>query len=82
MKRLGMVVAVEIDTVIKKFAKIEKIENSPYEVFRVDIFDATIYILKSGAGEVFASAGTQYLITKYNVEVIVNFGVVIRQLIF
>mgnify|MGYP004731903567 FL=1 len=76
MKRLGMVVAVEIDTVIKKFAKIEKIENSPYEVFRADIFDATIYILKSGAGEVFASAGTQYLITKYNVEVIVNFGVV------
>ena len=35
-----------------------------------------LYVLSSGVGEIAAAAGTQYLITKYNVELILNFGVV------
>lgn len=76
MKKIGMVVAVEIEAVIEKYAGLEKIENIPYEIWRTNIKNVELYILKSGAGEIFASAGTQYLITKYNVELIVNFGIV------
>lgn len=73
---IGMIVAVEIDAVLNKYANIKKIESSPYEIWQLDMGNSQVYVLKSGAGEIFASASTQYLILKYNVKAIINFGIV------
>lgn len=35
-----------------------------------------VYLLKSGVGEIAAAAATQYLIMKFNVDTIINYGVV------
>ena len=75
-KNIGMIVAVEINAVLNKYKNIKKIENKPYEIWLVETDDTNLFILKSGAGEIFASASTQYLILKYNVQAIVNFGIV------
>lgn len=78
MKRIGMVVAMRKE--ILPF-----IENSRVEVFNKSVgkyqisyfnyLDKEIYIVESGVGEIYAAGATQLLISKYNVECIVNFGV-------
>lgn len=75
-KIIGLIVAVEINAVLDKYKDITKLDDNVYDVWLVEKDNAKIYISKSGAGEIYASACTQYLITKYNVEVIVNFGIV------
>jgi adenosylhomocysteine nucleosidase len=47
-----------------------------YEINQYRIGDNRIYVVESGVGEISAAAGTQLLITKYAVDMIVNFGVV------
>lgn len=77
MKKIGMVVAVEMDAVLLRLGgDIKKIEEKPFEIWKVERGDVEIYMLKSGAGEILASAGTQYLITKFGADLIVNFGIV------
>ena len=78
MKRIGMVVAMRKE--ILPF-----IENSGVEVFNESVgkyqisyfnyLDKEIYIVESGVGEIYAAGATQLLISKYNVECIINFGV-------
>ena len=78
MKRIGMVVAMRKE--ILPF-----IENSGVKVFNESVgkyqisyfkyLDKDIYIVESGVGEIYASGATQLLISKYNVEAIINFGV-------
>ena len=78
MKRIGMVVAMGKE--ILPF-----IENSGVEVFNESVgkyqisyfnyLDKEIYIVESGVGEIYAAGATQLLISKYNVECIINFGV-------
>lgn len=75
-KNIGMIVAVEIDAVLKKYKDIKKIESKPYEIWQINMGDVCVFALKSGAGEIFASASAQYLILKYNVQSIINFGIV------
>ena len=77
MKRIGVVVAVEINSVLRKYGlpQEEVFENG----FKVNIYknDAfCMYVIDAGAGEISSAISTQYLITKYNCEIIVNFGVV------
>lgn len=38
--------------------------------------DYIMYVVDSGAGEISAARATQFLITKYGVDMILNFGVV------
>lgn len=77
MKTIGIIVAVEMDAVFNHYKEcIEKIEAEPFEIWKVNQGLTTIYFLKSGAGEILASSGTQYLITKFGVDLIVNFGIV------
>ena len=78
MKKIGMVVAMRKE--ILPF-----IENSGVEVFNESVgkyqisyfnyLDKEIYIVESGVGEIYAAGATQLLISKYNVECIINFGV-------
>ncbi len=76
-KIIGMLVAVEIDAVLSRYGdKLTDVSEKGFDVKRLDGEGYTMYIVKSGAGEIAAAAGTQFLITKYGAEFIINFGVV------
>lgn len=79
MKKIGMIVAIskELESAIAKYGTAPKIvEDSGYTTHIYEFPTYTLYILGSGAGEIYASSSTQYLITKYNVDIIINFGIV------
>lgn len=77
MKKIGMLVAVEIDAVLKKYGdpvRTEKAGKLEFSIYGTPEYELTV--CHCGAGEILASAGTQLLITKYGADMIVNFGVV------
>ncbi|MCQ2771610.1 MAG: 5'-methylthioadenosine/S-adenosylhomocysteine nucleosidase, partial [Clostridia bacterium] len=77
MKKIGMIVAIETDSVFSQYGELEKLPcPQGYELFYLKTDNKELYILHSGMGEVAASAGTQFLIDKCNIELLVNFGVV------
>ena len=78
MKKLGMVVAVETGAFKKKYKDNLKLENKDagFEVFSVDFNDKILYIAIAGVGEIRAAACAQLLISKYEVELMINYGVV------
>jgi len=77
MKKIGMIVAVEIKAVLDKYgAALEEKNVAGYRVMEYKTDKYELVILNCGAGEIAAAAGTQYLISEYRVDMIVNFGVV------
>ena len=75
---IGMIVAIreEIDALFRTYGKPEGIDRAPgYEIYSYSISGHRIYVAESGAGEISAASATQYLITRYGVGLIVNFGV-------
>lgn len=77
MKRIGMMVAVEIEAVLSKYGQPERCEECcGFEVMKYDCNGYELLIVKSGEGEIAAAAATQHLISKYGVNLIINFGVV------
>ena len=77
MKTIGMLVAVEINAVLERYGDslCEK-EIAGYRVREYQTPNYKLVILKSGAGEIAAAGGTQFLISEYKVDMIINFGVV------
>ncbi len=76
-KKIGIVVAVEVDAVLSKYGEPkETVKKHGYAVHTYENADFVMYVLDSGAGEIAAAAGTQYLISEFGVDMIVNFGVV------
>ena len=77
MKKIGMLVAVEMDAVLSRYGKAERIEKRHgFEMHQYDMGAYELYVLRSGAGEIAAAAAVQMLIDRYGVEMVVNFGVV------
>lgn len=77
MKKIGLIVAVEMDAVLRRYgAPASVTEHKGFKVLSYDCGDYCIYVLNTGAGEIAAAAGTQLLISLYDVDMIVNFGVV------
>ena len=77
MKNIGMVVAVEIQAVLDRFGDaLEELVFPGYTVKKYSTDSYNLYIMHCGAGEIAASAGVQFLITKFDVDMVVNFGVV------
>lgn len=77
MKNIGMIVAVEIDAALNEFGTpIEELKLSGYTVYKYKLDDNNLFVIHSGAGEILAAVTTQFLISKFNVDLIVNFGVV------
>ena len=77
MKRIGMIVAVEINAVLNKYGTPQ--EELLHKGMRLMVYNADgyqLYVLNCGIGEIAAAAGTQMLISEFGVEMIVNFGVV------
>lgn len=77
-KTIGMVVAMdkEVNPFLQSVGKQVSIEKKgAFEIYTYQIQDKTVYLVKSGIGEIFASSATQLLISEYKVDVILNFGV-------
>lgn len=77
MKKIGMVVAIEIESIFRVFGKPEN-EGVEYgfKVYKYNLDNMQLVVCDTGAGEIAAAAATQYLISHYNVEKIINFGIV------
>ena len=77
MKKIGMIVAVEIQAVLDKYgAQLKESQQCGFRVLEVSAPNYEMVIVSSGAGEIAAAAATQFLISAHHVDLIVNFGVV------
>jgi len=77
MKKIGMIVAVEIKSFMNKYVGHlveEKVKG--FKVYSIDFGEKILYITQSGAGEIKAAACTQMLIDLFDVELIINYGIV------
>lgn len=75
---IGMIVAIpeEIDALFRSCGEPLGTEQcAGYTVYCYEINGNRIFVAGSGAGEIAAASTTQYLITKYGIELLVNFGV-------
>ncbi|MBE5958253.1 MAG: 5'-methylthioadenosine/S-adenosylhomocysteine nucleosidase [Lachnospiraceae bacterium] len=77
MKKIGIVIAIEreLEAFLKSSYEIEEFDDGAFTCFKTVINGNEVYAVKSGWGLIDAAMTTQYLITKYNVEMILNFGV-------
>jgi len=77
MKKIGMLVAVEMGAVLSRYgaARASEVRHG-FEVLTYGMPAYTLYVIHSGAGELAAAAAAQLLIDRYEVELVVNFGVV------
>ncbi len=76
MKKIGLIVAVEMESLIRVFGQPDYKERSfGYNVYEYNLKDVKLIVCESGAGEILAAGATEHLICKFNVEVIINFGV-------
>ena len=76
MKTIGVIVAVEIEAFVRTFGQPEeKRQECGFYIYQYSHNDKNIIVCDSGAGEIAGAAAAQYLISKYEAEVIINFGV-------
>ena len=76
--KIGLIIAMdkEMTGIMRVVSESERlVHNSAYEVYRARYADKTLYIMRSGIGEIAAAAATQYLITAFSVDFILNFGI-------
>ena len=77
MKKIGLLVAVEMGAVLSRYGTARQTEERRgFQVLTYDMDGYVLYVMHSGAGEIAAAAATQMLIDRYEVELVVNFGVV------
>lgn len=78
MKKIGMVVALEKELkafLEKQTVEIKEEKSGAFSVIEFTLGKNEVVCVKSGVGEIFAAAATQYLITAYKPDIIINFGV-------
>lgn len=76
--KIGMCVAMdkEVTPFLKKQASDITTETvGAFKIYSFKIKNKSVYLVRSGIGEIYAAAAAQTLIVKYGVEVILNFGV-------
>ena len=76
MKRIGMVVAVEMDALERRYGLPTSRSKGPFSVAFYKQPEYALYALYCGAGEISAASATQHLIDVYGVDMILNYGVV------
>lgn len=77
--KIGLIIATEeeFETLVQGFnVQPSEEKDDVYHTFLLNINEHEVYVAKSGVGEIAASSLTQYLITKYDVKLILNYGVV------
>lgn len=77
LRKIGVVVAIEIDSVLKKYGEpAETIEKHGFTVRTFKNENCIMYVVDSGAGEISAATSVQMLISEFGVDMVLNFGVV------
>ncbi len=75
--KIGMLIAVEIKAFVREYnEKYTKETLYGFDVYKVQEDNIEIIAIHSEAGQTYAAAATMLLINKFNVEVIINYGVV------
>lgn len=76
-RKIGFLVAIEIDAVLEKYPSCRALDApSGFRAYRIEESTCDLYVLRCGMGEIAAAAGAQYLITRFDVSLLFNFGVV------
>lgn len=77
LKKIGLIVAVEIQSVVERYGSklIERREKAGYQIFEYELEQNMLIVMNCGAGEIAAASGTQFLISEYQVDLVINFGV-------
>ncbi len=77
IKKIGIVIAIEreLEAFLKSSYEIDELDSETFKCFRAIVKGNEVYAIKSGWGLIDAAMATQYLITKYGVEIVLNFGV-------
>ena len=76
-RRFGILVAIELDAIHTLYPDAEELDGpTGYKTLKIRKPGRVIYVCQCGMGTVAASAGVQYLISRFHVSAIVNFGVV------
>ena len=76
-RRIGLLVAVEMDSVFARYGEPCGTEHrGGFDVYRYENDSYVLLVVHSGIGELAAAAAAELLIDRYEVELIVNFGVV------
>lgn len=75
--KVGIVIAIEreLEAFLKSSYEIKTLNDGDFVCFQTTINNNEVFAIKSGWGLIDAAMATQYLITKYGVETILNFGV-------
>lgn len=76
--KIGMIVAMEREVEALLLRAGKPLDAESFGGFEVKIYEVggnELYVVRSGAGEIYAAGATQMLITKYDVKMIVNFGI-------
>lgn len=76
-KIIGILVACENEIVSllnSKYKLIKILDEIPFKTYLYEIENNQVYVSLSGIGETNSAACTQFLITKYNVNMIFNYG--------
>ncbi|MDO5047692.1 MAG: 5'-methylthioadenosine/S-adenosylhomocysteine nucleosidase [Anaerococcus sp.] len=77
MKNIGLLVAVELDAVTKKYKdKIIRDHVKGFDVYKVKTEDYNLYFVHTKEGEIRAAGGAQMLFDTYDIDLLINFGVV------
>ena len=75
--KIGIILAVELQAILEHYPQMKEVSTTTaFRLFKVNEQNHEIFILQTGVGLVYASSGTQYLISSCHVEMIINYGVV------
>ena len=77
MKRIGMIVAVEMEALLSRYGEpIKEERRAGFPVLFYEPEGYELVVLNPGAGELAAAAAAQLLISVYEVDLVLNYGVV------
>ena len=79
MKKIGMIVAMksELESALESLGTpTENFNEGSFEISKYEISGNEVFILQSGIGEIAAAAASQLLISVYECEMIINYGIV------
>lgn len=75
MRKIGLVIAVEDDALRQRFGEGRPLKDKMGAIL-YQTKNCQLYALRCGSDEIYAASATQYLIDRYKVAAIVNYGVV------
>lgn len=77
--KIGLVIATidEFKTLFNNLDyKYEFVENGNFKVYKYKINNHEVYVINCGIGEISAAISTQFLIDNFDIELVINYGVV------